>query len=93
MLNVRVCPSCLNKRSAGFSRVSEEIWNSCLNHLIILDTAIIDTEDGVTQAYSDSSRIILLMTNEDGFNVEDGLLQEAILSGFSRHRLEPPTAD
>lgn len=89
MLDVRVCSSCLSKRSDGYSRVSEKIWDSCLDYLLQQEHCVIDPDDGVMLVYSDKAKQHLLMSNEDGFNVKDELLKEVIKAGFTSFRMEP----
>ncbi|WP_432471335.1 hypothetical protein [Amphritea sp. HPY] len=87
MLDVRVCSSCLSKRADGFSRVSEKIWQSCVDYLQDQNRGILVEQDGVIQAFADRTAEHLLLSNEDGFNVEDALLQEVIRAGFSSYRI------
>jgi len=83
MLDVRVCSSCLRKRSDGFSRVSEAIWDACLCYLQEHKHGFVERHEGTVFAYADTDKQTLLMSSEDGFNVEDQLLQEVILAGFN----------
>ncbi len=89
MIDIRVCSSCLSKRSDGFSRVSGKIWDACIRYLRERNRGVIVEQDDVVQAYADRATQRLLMNNEDGFNVEDSLLQEVILAGFISYRIKP----
>ena len=88
MLDVRVCSSCLSRRSNGLSRVSEKIWNSCLSYLYEKYPTAIVVEDGFIEVFADTEARQLLMTSEDGFNIEDTLLKETIQAGFVSYRIE-----
>ncbi len=87
MLNVRVCPSCLNRRSSGLSRVSEDIWNACLEHLRTETSSTIVEQDEMLNAYADREQTQLLMSNEDGFAANDELVKHVILDKFRSQRL------
>lgn len=87
MLDVRVCSSCLSKRADGLSRVSEKIWQSCVDYLQDQNRGVIVVQDGVIQVFTDTPAKQLLLSNEDGFNVEDSLLKEVIQAGFASYRM------
>ena len=88
MLDVRVCSSCLSRRSDGLSRVSEKIWTACFSYLQEQHPEAIINQDDFIEVYADSGKQNLLMTNEDGFNVEDSFLQEVIRADFVSYRAE-----
>lgn len=87
MLDVRVCSSCLSKRSDGYSRVSEKIWQSCVDYLQDQNRGVIVEQDDVIHIFTDNSAKKLLLSNEDGFNVDDALLKEVIRAGFTSYRI------
>jgi len=89
MLDVRVCSSCLSKRADGFSRVSEKIWLSCIDYLRSQNRGVIFEQDDVIQVFTDQTAGQLLLSNEDGFNVDDTLLKEVIRAGFTSYRIAP----
>ncbi|WP_286237923.1 hypothetical protein [Neptuniibacter halophilus] len=90
MLDVRVCPSCLTRRANGFSRVSEKIWQACLAYLPVNYPDALIEQDDFIEVYLSAQCRQLLMSSEEGFNVEDGLLQEVIRQGFVSYRMSDP---
>lgn len=82
MLNVRVCPSCLNHNKPGMSRVSQNIWDKCLSYVIGNDPSVVLLDDYPLEVHSADGNPKLLMTDEGGFFVDDELLKKIITNEF-----------
>lgn len=87
-INVSVCHRCIAKREDGLSRASEAMWDACLAHVSENNLGIVENSDGFISVFDTENKSRLLMSNENGFDIEDSLLKTVIVQQFSSRRIK-----
>jgi len=87
-INVSVCHRCIAKREDGLSRASEAMWDACLAYVSKNNTGLVENNDGFISVFDRENKDKLLMSNENGFDIEDSLLKTVIVQQFSSRRIK-----